>query len=191
MRCRAKTLEGQTLIEVLIAFAVTVIIAVGLVTAGLATQKAAASARNEAQATKLAQEYIERLRTLRDARGWAAFILPFASGSNGDYIISTGSEFDVLTWALTNSWAEPTGYCIGPTAGNNPLEGVVSTANNLDFCRKVIVSDYSGATDTRIVFRVEVGWKEGESVKSVRAETILSKWCSTVIDPSVTDECDD
>src|SRR5437879_249242 len=68
---RRHRFNGQTLIEVIVALGVAVILAVSLITTSLITQKAARSARNNTQATKLAQEYIEQIRVYRDRKGFA------------------------------------------------------------------------------------------------------------------------
>lgn len=186
--CKFKT--GQTLIEVLIAFAVTVIIGVGLVTAGLATQKAAASARNESQATKLAQEYMEKLRVMRDSRGWKDFVLTLDSG---EYRINipSGSEYNVANWSLSNAWTLTGTYCVNSSIGtSSPLRGDKVTVGNVDFCRKIIIPSDPGS-DIKAIFKVEVGWKEGNNVRSTRAETVLSKWCGAVIDASDPADCPD
>lgn len=172
---------GQTLIEVLIAFAVTVLIGVGLVSAGLSTQRAAASARNEAQATKLAQEYIERVRVMRDSRGWDDFKSSGLGDSNGNFDVTTPDPNVISTWVFANSWSNsaPT-YCLGNLGGSSPLEGKSVKAGNTEFCRKVRVTNNS-STALGISVAVEVGWKEGENIKSSKAETVISRWCGATI----------
>lgn len=169
-------MRGQTLIEVLIAFAVTVIIGVGLISVGLATQKAAAGARNESQATKLAQEYIENLRVMRDAKGWTVFAQPITG--NGQYRINipAGSETNVANWTLASS--STTTGC--EEAAPSVMRGDKITVDKVDFCRKITVSNYS-TTTLSWNFKVEVGWKEGNNVRSSRAETVMSLWCGAVI----------
>lgn len=58
--------KGQTMIELIIVMAVVVIVVGALVFATIASLRNAQFAKNQAQATKLAQEGLEKLRSLRD-----------------------------------------------------------------------------------------------------------------------------
>jgi len=174
--------SGQTLIEVLIAFAVTVVIALGLVTVGLTTQKAAVGARNEAQATKLAQEYVEKLRVMRDSRSWDSFVLPISvSVIPLDYRINipAGSENIVVGWAITNTSMSTTSPCLDSTV-SSVMRGEMVLVDKVNFCRKLTIAQYT-AGDTKLGIKVEVGWKEGNNVRSSRAETVMSLWCGAAI----------
>ena len=58
--------KGQSLLEVIIAMTVGILVVTALVFAVIFSLRNANFAKNSAQATKLAQEGIERVRTLRD-----------------------------------------------------------------------------------------------------------------------------
>lgn len=58
--------KGQTLMELLVVIAVSVIIIGALVFATISSLRNAQFSKNQAQATKLAQEGIEKLRSIRD-----------------------------------------------------------------------------------------------------------------------------
>lgn len=58
--------KGQTMIELIIVLALVVIVVGALTFATIASLRNAQFAKNQAQATKLAQEGLEKLRSLRD-----------------------------------------------------------------------------------------------------------------------------
>lgn len=63
-KCRVQS--GQTLLEVVVVVSVSVIVITGLVFATIASLRNAQFSKNQAQATKLAQEGLERVRVGRD-----------------------------------------------------------------------------------------------------------------------------
>ncbi len=66
--------SGQSLVEVLIALAMTVLLLTALVIATTQSIKNSRFARTQAQATHLAQIEVEKLRNIRDEQGWKAFL---------------------------------------------------------------------------------------------------------------------
>lgn len=169
--------RGQSLIEVLVAFAVSVLVGVALITAGLATQKSSRSAKNETQATKLAQEYLEQARTYRDVNGFA--VINALTNGNCYTINSTGSDPTLWTTSAC-SGAAPCNV-----ASPSALRGEVVTFNNVanvKFCRKILVADTNPADTThKRKITVEIGWQESGDTKTVTADTVLSQWCSANI----------
>ncbi len=152
--------SGQSLIEVLIAFAVTVIIGVGLISASLVTQRASTSARNNAQATKLAQQYIEQVRVIRDLKGYVS--LPSAAGC---YKISAPST-DPNSWTLLG------------TGVGAPCSTISGDVVNIPEFKAVFTRDLELAApvnNTRKV-TVRVSWAEGTNTRSVQLESTLSQW---------------
>lgn len=61
--------KGQTLLELVVAITVAVLVLGSLVFATITSLRNAQLAKNQAQATKLAQEGLEDIRTLRDRNG--------------------------------------------------------------------------------------------------------------------------
>lgn len=71
--------KGQTLIELVVVIAVSVIVVGALVFAIIASLRNASFSKNQAQATKLAQEGIERTRLGRDRNRPVTNLLPVVS----------------------------------------------------------------------------------------------------------------
>lgn len=160
--------KGQSLIEVIIAFAITVILGVGLISASLVTQRATLSARNNTQASKLAEEYIEQVRVIRDVRGYA-YLNNFV-GCN----TITASGSDPSSWVLSNfSSTVPVGGCEANLKDGTPNSKI--TLNKVDFYRDVEIPT-NGINNTRVI-KVTVAWDEGVNVRTVKLQTSLSSWC--------------
>ncbi len=148
--------SGQSLIEVLVAFTVSVLIGIALITASLATQKASISARNASQGTKLAQEYLEQIRVIRDIQGYNNTT---RFNDSACRIINNSSNIDPKTWDLAN--------CSGSGEVLPPL-------SNTTFTRKIAVSG-SSVNSAPVV--VTVTWTEGTNTRTATAQTVISLWC--------------
>ena len=144
-----KLTKGQSLIEVLVSITIVVMLAVSLITTTLITQKTSRSARDNTVAAKLAQEYIEQARVIRDNKGFSAI-------SDGCYVIN-GS--DPNTWQLVS--------CV---PGDKPV------LNNVTFTRKI---DVSGRNDKSKQVKVTVNWTDSSGTRTVTNTTILSDCVST------------
>lgn len=71
--CGEKTLRGQTLFELIVALAVTVLIVTGIVRIVTLSVRNAIFAKNQAEATRYSQESLEWMREERD-KDWDAFL---------------------------------------------------------------------------------------------------------------------
>lgn len=153
------TFRGQTLVEVIIALGIVVVLAVGLISASLITQRASRTAKNNAQATKLVQQNIEQMRIYRDRRGYEA--IANSPAGNGCYRLENTANPDINLWNLV-SFACPqlTLY------ESVPLD-------NVNFSRRVLIAN--GSSSTSKLITVEVAWNESDGVHKVASNTILSK----------------
>lgn len=171
--------SGQSLIEVLIAFTVSVVIGMALVSAGLATQRASISARNKSQATKLAQQYLEEIRLMRDTGG---FPIPShnANGSVQTYCwtIDTSSGTDPSAWQLIRVHTNPN-VC---NLWNNPGQVVGDeqvSLNNTVYYRRLVFTQITPNVSSKVTAKVM--WAEGVNNRIVSAETTLTKWCEGAV----------
>src|SRR3990167_9128885 len=91
---------GQSLIEVIVAFAVVVVVGMALVSASLATQRNSISARNKSQATELAQQYLEQIRVIRDIKGFSG-VNGYSGGLQANcWKINNSTSSDPNIWTL-------------------------------------------------------------------------------------------
>ena len=143
---------GQSLIEVVIAMAVIVGLAVALVTTTLVVQKTSRTARNNTQATKLVQQNIEQVRVYRDRKGYASI-----PDGGSCYTLSSGDP-DPLIWFFSASFDCLTG------------SGQQITLGKTNFDRKIKIE-----TDASIKkVTVTVSWTDSGGTQSVSNQTILS-----------------
>lgn len=143
------TRRGQSLIEVVISAGISVILAIALISTSLIVQKTARAAKNNTQATKLAQETIEQLRVMRDRKGFAAI-------TSGDCQGLNAQADDPSSWNLTSECGQP----------------VNVEASGTKFSRKISVIE-NGNNKT---ITVTISWEEAGGQKFVTSQTILSKW---------------
>lgn len=109
--------KGQSLIEVLVALAVAIVVVLALVRVTTTSVRNAAFARNQALATKYAQETIEKIRAYRDETDWTTFINncespPGLSNLPPPFsrtITCSGSEDDKRNILVEVSWVDAHG----------------------------------------------------------------------------------
>ncbi len=149
-RCRF----GQSLIEVIVSVGIAVILAIALISAGLISNKTARSARNNTQATKLAEQAVEQIRVFRDRQGFSAL----SSIGNGNCFVLDTSSPDPAAWSLASGCPE------------------VINLDNVNFSRNFEVADTSPADVNKKLITVVVSWPESGGNQTVTSQTILSLW---------------
>jgi type II secretory pathway pseudopilin PulG len=88
--------RGQTIVEAIVVIAVVVLLVTGLIAGTTTSLKSARNGRVRSQATKLAQEGLEIVRSIRD-ESWSVF-----AGNSGYYCL--GSD-EILTANVTETCA--------------------------------------------------------------------------------------
>ena len=142
------TKSGQTLIEVVVAAGITVILAAALISTSLIVQKSARAAKNNTQATKLAQETIEQLRVMRDRQTFEAIKISSCEG-------------------LDTQGDDPANWKFVAECGQN----VTSATSSTKFSRKIsVIQNGDNKTIT-----VTISWDEAGGQKSVSSQTFLSQ----------------
>lgn len=165
--------KGQTLLEVVVVIAVAVIIVGALVFATISSLRNSATAKNQAQATKLAQEGIEKVRAGRD-RG----------SSIGGSFPGGSSWLDLVLWSTNISSAICNSgnncYFKLDSSGNlfylnvpspTPPSGGESIGN---FIRYIIISDDADFGKWKIATSLVI-WSDFAGQHESRITTILRK----------------
>lgn len=170
--------KGQTLMELVVVVGVSVIVVGALVFATIASLRNAQFAKNQAQATKLAQEGIEKIRGLRDRN----------SAISTTIIDDVNNFSDLFTKDLAHD------YC-NTTVGDTPCyfrffmnvltQGTSANFEGIDlFTRQVLIGDRTisscGATDydkycNQKTVTVIVTWTDFSGPHESRLTTILRK----------------
>lgn len=161
---RTQWTDGQSLIEVVIATAVIILLATGLIAGTTAALKANISARARSEATKLVQEGLEEARHDRDS-GWQAFQGYTATYNPAYYCLPSTNTFT-------------------PTGGNgNPnTDTTLCAANvlvtvgsgNISY-RRYATFEWDN-TNQRMRVSVMVKWLESGTERTSQAETYLTQW---------------
>ncbi len=170
----SRTEKGQTLIELIIVITVGIIIVSALTFATISTLRNANFAKNQAQATKLAQEALERVRTGRDRD---------VSPIGGSFTI-TGNA--VTSWSDPDMWRSIAGTCslnayftVDPTgllsyvACSTPIPSTIITANG--FTTAIMLSDSAATSGSEKTATAIVSWSDFSGTHNSRLTTVLRK----------------
>lgn len=162
--------KGQSLMELVVVIAVMVIVVAALAFATIASLRNANLAKNQAQATKLAQEGLEKIRSLRDR--------------NTESIIYTDSthpnKFSDL-WAITFKCQDDPQNCYfifnsntSGLIGNKTVTSFEDVSQFPNFQRQVQIEDEGDGT-TQKKITVIVKWSDFAGAHESRLTTILRK----------------
>lgn len=180
-----KSEQGQSLIEVIVAATVGILVVTALTFATIFSLRNANFAKNSEQATKLAQEGIERVRTGRDRNAGinnlaSSTDCPNVSSWNGD-ITGSGSVWSCKIYAVCTGGANC--YFKFNPSSPNELNFLISSVNfpslaeNIPpmFQRAVILSDDLTTYGNQKTVSVIVKWNDFSGVHESRLSTILRK----------------
>lgn len=183
--------SGQTLLEVIVVMAVGLLIVGALVFASIASIRNAQYSKNQAQATKLAQEVLEKVKTSRN-RGLANTIRSLTLNSQ-----------PVSDWQDSDLWNnrigdDPfNGACSAPCyfnlnfdslcgcdflnflAAGGSIPNLAESINNGQFRRVVILSDEAGGSPPYYTVEkkvtAQVVWTDFSGSHESRLSTVLRK----------------
>lgn len=177
--------QGQSLIEVIVAAAVGILVVTALTFATIFSLRNASFAKNSAQATKLAQEGIERVRAGRDRNECITGLTNVNSwnGNSSDTsCVGTGSIWTYQINSACSNQLNPNCYFnIADTGVLNyfingssfPVNGSQLIPPN--FKRVVILSDDSTSYTTQKKVTVIVTWTDFAGDHESKLTTILRK----------------
>ena len=169
--------KGQTLIEVIVIITIGILVIVALVFATIAGLRNAQFAKNQVQATKLAQEGLEKVRSTRD-RGD-----PITGGFTID-------GFGVDSWNDDDLWRQISNTCSPPINCYFKFSGIsfqfITAASGIPssaedplgvgkFQRVVILSDDSLTYSTQKKVTTIVRWTDFSGPHESRLTTILRR----------------
>ena len=173
--------KGQSLLELVVVIAVVVIVIGALTFATIASLRNASFSQNQAQATKLAQEGIERVRIGRDRNQLIINLSNVTSwngnttgvGSIWDYPIYSSCETaGACYFKITNS-SGALSYLISSTSF--PTSGYEDPYGDSKFKRAIILSDNANIFRTQKTVTAIVQWSDFSGSHESRLTTILRK----------------
>jgi|GEM_PF-6369072 len=149
-----KKIKGQSLIEVLLAVAVSIIVIPALISLAVLAMRISQSALIRSQAQKLAQGGIESVRIQRDSD---PSFYGVSVSADRYLMISNG----VLSSCEVPTCNSASAYC-SPSDFGNYFDTIVSDDGKTKLCRKIklgLEETTSGLKFRKVL--VEVKWKEG------------------------------
>ncbi len=177
--------RGQTLMELIVVTSVSVIIIGALVFATISSLRNAQFSKNQSQATKLAQEGIERVRSARDRNDPITIGGSSVTSWNGD-TSGTGVIWGYQIYSGCGSGVSGTAcYLKFISSSNGALNWFSSSStfpasgteeiNNSAFKRVVILSDDATTYTSQKTVTVIVRWTDFSGPHESRLTTILRK----------------
>lgn len=156
--------SGQTLLEVLVAFVVAALVVGAIVITTLLSLRNAQFSQNQLQATKLAQQAIEEIRTIRD---------------RDDPQINYPSSLNPTKFSVFLSHPE---YCLDPcyfslSDSSLNLTAISDTKPQSiggGFSRQIIIQTTTGGLNQKTV-GVKVSWVDASGSHESYIQTVLSK----------------
>ena len=150
VHCLLLSRRGQSLIEVVVSAGISVILAIALISTSLIVQKTARAAKNNTQATKLAQAEIEQMRVYRDRKGFDSLAL------GSCLVLKDVNQPDFNRWNLVN------------------LAGCPESVAGTPFTREIKIQQQPDPNNKLVTATIR--WRESGGEKFVSSQTILSKW---------------
>lgn len=150
MRSPVQTNKGYALIEILLAFGISVVVILAMVSLAVVTIKASTTNRAYAEAGKIAQSQAERLKLKRDTTPWSVFITAMQNCSGKHCYIDSDSAQTVHI-------------------NQDALAGIVTYY----FTTTVV-----GVGPKDFTYSVITTWNISNVVKTYKIEGLLSDWRS-------------
>lgn len=169
--------SGQSMIEVVVGIGVATLLSVALISTSIYTQKLSRSAKNNTQATKLAQESIEKVRIFRDRKLNGFTSLPASGCATLD-----STNADPGLWSLSTITCPSL-----PLASGTTPPGVQTVV--LDQVTFIRWLQFANPTPSKKTVVVNVAWQEATSWQLVTNTTFLSNTCTGQIGPGVPANC--
>jgi type II secretory pathway pseudopilin PulG len=170
-----KNMRGQTLIELIVVVTVAIIVITAIVFATISSIRNAQLSKNQLQATKFAQEGIEKVRSIRDRDGKVAFTSDgsVANKFSDLWSIPLSGCVDYCYFKLYKQDLDGDGqlddYLVGESSSSfEDLGGI--------FKRQVQMTDYSALTSgVEKKLTVIVQWTDFSGTHESKLTTILGK----------------
>lgn len=177
--------RGQTLLELVVVIAVSVMVIGALVFATIASLRNAQFAKNQAQATKYAQEGIERVRTGRDRSALISAITNCSQLTSWSNIwscqITGGCDVPAVGLVAANkcyftvSSAGALTYINSSTSFPQDLAEPLPSAEEPIFRRVITLSDDPSTNTTQKTVTAIVTWTDFSGPHESKLTTILRK----------------
>lgn len=159
--------KGQTLLELVVVIAVIVVVVAALVFATIASLRNANFAKNQAQGTKLAQEGLEKVRSIRDRDLDGA--IDYIRGTDGSHASKFSDLWDVDLVCPSNCYF----YFNQPNVLKGGADSEKIPPDNPLFKRQIIIENYTDGKKQKKVTAV-VSWTDFSGSHESRLTTVLS-----------------
>lgn len=163
--------RGQTLLELIVVIAVVVMVVGALVFATIASLRNAQFAKNQAQATKLAQEGIERVRSIRDRDSIIRTAIPDIEEAEFSKLYTKNLSLDHCNATAGKCYLYFTTSTIPVLTQGTPVNSELIG----NFKRQILIEDQTSSFTDQKTVTVVVKWTDFSGTHESRLTTILRK----------------
>ncbi len=160
--------KGQSLVEVIISLSIAIIVVLAFTSATISAVREAQFAKNQNQATRIAQRSLELVRAVRDQDN---------DINDTDNDPATGTMWSTL-WS-TNIGASGRCYNLNDNILSLRLRSDCNDNNDelieTIFRRKIRIAD-DGSNVNRKTIYIQVAWSDGKGDHKAEANTLLTEW---------------
>jgi Tfp pilus assembly protein PilV len=171
--------RGQSLLELTVLVGLALIVVSGLVIVTVNGLKNSQYSQNQTQATKLAQEGMDEVKSIEDRN---------CAVSTGSLYLWYNSKNGGADLVWSNSWSTPQSFQItNYSTCSETLAGLTTAAHDIDpntaggiFTRDVTIEDYSSSSNCNPsssckVVKVQVTWSDYSGNHNSQLSTLLSE----------------
>lgn len=166
---------GESLLEITISIGIALIIASGLVISTVNGLRNSQFSKNQTQATKLAQEGIDRVKAIRE-RNCPVIVGGISYLWFNDAVTTQSLVWDVPNTVISQDPAMPTNFQASLTTTTCELQQntVAESVANTPFTRKILI--YKNASNNSLQVTVDVAWNDASGAHSSKLVTILTNY---------------
>lgn len=167
---------GQTLLELIVVITVIVLVVGALVFATIASLRNARFAQNQVQATKLAQEGMEQVRSLRDRDGTITTNIDFPGSSPLRYINKFSELYSVdIAHTICNT-VNGDAPCYFRFVSGILTQGTSANYEMIDpFKRQILIGDQTATFGSQKTITAIVTWNDFAGSHESRLTTVSRK----------------
>ena len=166
---------GESLLEITISIGIALIIASGLVISTVNGLRNSQFSKNQIQATKFAQEGVDRVKAIRDRN------CPVIVGGTSYLWFNDAVTTQPLVWNVPASVISqdplmPTNFQASLTTTTCELrqDTAAETITNSSFTRKILI--FKNASTSSLQVTVDVAWNDASGAHSSKLVTILTNY---------------
>jgi type II secretory pathway pseudopilin PulG len=151
--------KGTTLIETIVALALTATIIGAILALVVSGLNATTSGKSRTVATNLAEEALDSVRTVRDTAGWSSFYSTYALGPGTSFYLDSAGTLHTAATPLCHTAASGAPEFIAPS-----------------YTRTITFTNEPTSGNQRVLVDICVAWNDRGTPQKVELNSYLADW---------------